>query len=69
MDELWEKMSKELAGRVSAQVLREVRAALAAELKQGIRLSYTEAEAAEILNMDAQTLARKRKDGEIDYSQ
>lgn len=63
-----ELIAEELAQQISAEVLTKVRNEIALMMKR-IKISYTEKEAAEILGMSIDSLAKIRKNNGIAYSQ
>lgn len=68
MDELIKKLGETLAEQVTKSVMENVRRELLLLNKQAFQFCYSEEEAAQKLGVDRQSLYRKRKSGEIDYS-
>lgn len=68
MQELIDKIAAELADQVSTIVLHRVRAELDASRGQNTTFCWSEAETAEILHCNVQTLAKEAKAGLIDHT-
>lgn len=68
-NELYRQMMQEFLQTASATLLRELMLRHSEFIKNGLKLSFKEEEAAEFLNMSADKLAEIRKAGGIGYSQ
>lgn len=62
-------LAQELADKIADEVMRRVAAKITNLLPDLTKVSYTEAEAAAVLNIAPASLAEKRKAGEIDFTQ
>ena len=62
------ELARELSGEITREVMIGVRREIISISKTGLTVCYSEEEAAAKLNCSPQTLARRRKSGEIDYS-
>jgi len=62
-------LAEELSKQITEKVLREVSQKIGQLLPDIAKVSYTEREAAEVLNISRQTLAEMRKRGAIDFCQ
>lgn len=68
MSDFFQEFGNTLAAVVTAEVMKNLRRELAEIKSEGVKLCYSEKEAAELLGCSSQTLYRKRVAGEISFS-
>lgn len=68
MSDFFQEFGNTLAAVVTAEVMKNLRRELAEIKSEGVRLCYSEKEAANLLGCSSQTLYRKRVAGEISFS-
>jgi len=67
LDQLADTIAETIAERIEARIVRTVLDRFAEDAKQGVRLLYTEREAARLLNVRPSTLAAWRRAGAIGH--
>lgn len=68
MSDFFQEFGRTLAAAVTAEVMENLRREIANIKREGVRLCYSEKEAAELLGCSSQTLYRKRVANEISFS-
>lgn len=69
MEEYWDKLAEKFAGKSVAFFEAWIFPRLEKFFRAGVKLSFSEAEAASLLNIEKSTLAEIRRRGEINYYQ
>lgn len=65
---IFEQFAREILAEVKATIAPEIRRTVAEEIRRAAKVTYTEAEAAEMLDLAEATLKKIRRRGGIGYS-